>query len=85
MHITREAFAPKEKIKAVDHLIVLVVGVATRAGNIVTPGGHWGDIIVSSKSLRDTREAKALGYCEVASLLRDDLLYVMKEYPESAK
>ena len=59
-------------------------GVVTRGGAIIAVGGHWGDVIITSPMLRDTREAKALGYCEIAKLPRDGLLSTIKSYPRSA-
>ena len=83
--IDREAFAAKEKIPSgPDILNILMQGVATRGGNIIGVGGHWGDIIIQSPMLRDTREARALGYCEIAKLPRDALDMVSKTYPRSA-
>ena len=62
----------------------MLQGVATRGGNIIGVGGHWGDIIISSPMLRDTRSARALGYCEVAKLSREALDIVSQQYPRSA-
>ena len=61
MFIERESFCAKEKIPSgPDILNILMQGVATRGGAIIAVGGSWGDIILNSPLLRDTREAKAL-------------------------
>ena len=56
-------------------------GVVTRGGAIIGVGGHWGDVIITSPMLRDTREAKALGYAEIAKLTRAALIETAKGYP----
>ena len=48
-------------------------------------GSAWGDILLQSKRLRDTRLARSLSYCEVAKLTRDHLFSVAEEHPESLK
>ena len=62
IRLRREAFAPKERILGEDCLVILIIGVAARNGSFISEGQHWGDIIVSSPHLRDTRVAKALCY-----------------------
>ena len=59
-------------------------GVASRAGAIIAFGGHWGDVILTSPILRDTRVAKALSYCEISKISRASLIEVSKSYPKSA-
>ena len=49
-------------------MCILDQGVVSRAGMILTRGASWGDLLISSPMLRDTRPAKALGYCEVVTL-----------------
>lgn len=84
VYIQREAFAPKEKIPSgPENLNVLMQGVATRGGAILAPGGHWGDVIISSPMLRDTREAKALGYCEISKISREAIVETSRLYPAS--
>jgi len=84
--IERESFSAKEKIPSGPEVLnILMQGVATRGGAIIAVGGSWGDVIIESPMLRDTREAKALGYCEVAKLPRDALMHTAKGYPKSAK
>jgi hypothetical protein len=84
--IEREAFAAKEKIPSDSQVLnILMQGVATRGGAIIAVGSHWGDIIITSPMLRDTREAKALGYCEVSKLTRDALYATSAHYPQSAR
>ena len=90
MHVQREAFSANEKVPNSDpagqpRLIILVTGVVHRAGAIFTTGAWWGDLILTSPALRDTREAKALGYCEVATLSRTRLFDILDGYPEAAK
>ena len=40
--------------------------------------------MITSPMLRDTREARALGYCEIAKLPREALAAVALQYPASA-
>jgi hypothetical protein len=85
--LTREAFAPKEKIEAHDTFFIVAAGMANRGGNFMGRGGCWGDIIITSASLRDTTPATAMGYCEVCMLTRRDLMNTLDEgdYPMSAQ
>lgn len=86
VYIERESFSAGERIPSgPDVLNILMQGVATRGGAIIAVGGNWGDIILTSRILRDTREAKALGYCEVAKLSREGLQLTCKGYPKSAR
>ena len=55
----------------------------SRAGAILTSGASWGDLILTSHMLRDTRQARALGYCEIVSLTRDGLDQLKHRYPRS--
>lgn len=60
-------------------------GVAARAGNILTVSMCWGeDIIISSPLLRDSRNASALTYLEIASLSREDIHEAIANDYESA-
>jgi len=83
--LTRESYAPKEPIACDETLIVITMGTAARAGNFMTAGTSFGDIILSNPVLRDTTEAKAFTYTEVAKLERNDLYDVLADYPDSAK
>ena len=84
--IERESFSAKENIPSgPETLNILMQGVATRGGAIIAVGGSWGDVIITSAMLRDTRQAKALGYCEVAKLSREALMHTAKGYPKSSK
>lgn len=85
--LTREAFAPKEKIEAHDTFFIVTSGMANRGGNFLGRGGCWGDIIITSVNLRDTTPATAMGYCEVVQLTRRDLMNTLDEgeYPMSAQ
>jgi len=58
---------------AVDKLIVITHGMASRGGVFLAQGDCFGDIITTSSVLRDTTQAKALSYCEVACISRADL------------
>ena len=87
--VEREAFARDEKIQGVDEegevrLCILDQGIASRAGTILTSGQSWGDLLITSTMLRDTRIAKALGYCEVVTLTRGALDEATSRYPASA-
>lgn len=83
--LTRGAYAPKERIRIRDELNILTQGIASREGAFLSVGSHWGDIIVSSPFLCDNREAKALGYCEVAVLQRHDFYEVLAAFPEALR
>jgi len=85
--LTREAFAPKEKIEGHDTFFIVTSGMANRGGNFLGRGGSWGDIIITSQSLRDTTPATAMGYCEVVQLTRRDLMNTLYEgdYPVSSQ
>ena len=54
-HFEREAFTAREVIRA-PKLHILDVGVCAREGELLTEGAHWGDILVNTPALRDTRE-----------------------------
>ena len=89
-YTTREAFAQGELIPNVSpdgviRLCILVTGSAARGGAILTSGANWGDLILSSAVLRDTREARALTYCEIISLRRVGLEDLFALYPTSHK
>ena len=85
VRVSRVAFGPQEPILAHDTLIVITHGMASRGGIFLAVGDHFGDIIVSSPVLRDTTQAKALSYCEVARISRKDLYSVLEAYPTSQK
>ena len=88
LKIKREAFSASSPIPVRDELMILVVGVCSRAGIIITAGAEgaaWGDVLLSAPKLRDTRAARALTYCEVARISRDDLFEVAQSYPESMR
>eukprot|EP00966_Prymnesium_polylepis_P311982 7208607-Prymnesium_polylepis.1 len=56
-----------------SNLNVLMLGVAARDGKIMmandSPSPVWGDVLLSTKALRDMREARALTYVEVRPAL----------------
>jgi hypothetical protein len=86
----REAFAADERIPNVDdvgefRMCILDQGLASRGGAILTSGASWGDLLISSKMLRDMRSAKALGYCEVVTLTRTRLDDALVQFPASQK
>ena len=86
--VEREAFAREEKVANMNEsgeyqMCILDQGVASRAGVILTSGAHWGDLLISSDMLRDTRSAKALGYCEVVTLTKSSLDEASYSYPVS--
>ena len=81
--IKRFAYAKKEEIPADEYLMVLGAGVASRAGAFLTAGSYWGDIIISSVRLRDTRKATAVTYCEIGAISRYDLMDVAKKFPKA--
>ena len=88
-NMTRLAFARDEIISSVDEdneprLCVLSQGLASRLGAILTTGAWWGDLLITSPVLRDTRPARSLGYCEIVTLKRYHLYQVLKDYPVSA-
>ena len=83
--ITREGYAPGEVVATGDTLTILVQGVCSRAGAILTQGAYWGDAIISSPMLRDTRDAKTLAYAEVARLERSAITKISAGYPRSAQ
>ena len=87
---TRESFAVGETISCNSpggepRLCILLQGVACRAGMILTTGATWGDIIVASRVLRDTRPAKAIGYCEIAYVPQSGVHALLPRYPQSAE
>ena len=85
MFVTRDSYATGEHIETGDSLNVLVQGVISRGGAILLQGAHWGDAIVGSSALRDTRDAKALAYCEIARVSREAIEKVCKDYPITAR
>mmetsp|Transcript_23048 Transcript_23048/g.46120 ORF Transcript_23048/g.46120 Transcript_23048/m.46120 type:complete len:300 (-) Transcript_23048:137-1036(-) len=54
---------------------------ASRGGGFYGKASHWGDIILSNATFRDTTPAVAMCYCEVAKLTRSDLLAVLDDHP----
>lgn len=83
LRIQRAVYAPREKVPS-DRLNILMRGVAAKAGNILTPITFWGeDIIVTSKALRDKRNASALTYVEIASLDKATMDEVLESFPKS--
>ena len=83
LHVERRAYAKDEKITSEDSLVILVQGACSRGGGILTSGAFWGDAIVTSPVLRDTREAKALAYCEVARISHRAIFDCARPYPIS--
>jgi hypothetical protein len=84
-YVTRQGYSIGERVETKsDWLQILVQGVCSRSGSILTAGFSWGDIIVSSPMLRDTRHAKSLSYCEIARVPRSAILSVGANYPKSA-
>lgn len=82
--VRHEGFAPGERIESCDSLAVLVQGVCSRGGVIMTRGSFWGDAIITSPVLRDTRDAKALAYCGIARISRAAIFECVTPYPKSA-
>lgn len=80
----RQCFAPKEAVDCDEKLVVITQGMLSRNGAFLGSPSYFGDIILSSPMLRDTTEAKALTYCEVAVLKRPDLYEVLEDYPDAA-
>ena len=85
VRVLRVAFGPGDPIYAHDALNVLTHGMASRGGIFLAAGDFFGDIILTSPVLRDTTQAKALCYCEIARITREDLFHVLKGYPESQR
>ena len=83
MFVQRQGYASGEKVATIDGLHILVQGVLSRAGAILTAGSYWGDAIISSPVLRDTRSAKTIAYSEVATITREHIMEVAKQYPKS--
>jgi len=89
-YMDREAFAAEEKIPSVEdngepRMCILDQGLCSRGGAILTSGAFWGDLLISSPTLRDLRVAKAMGYCEIVTLARHCLDEALLQYPESQK
>jgi hypothetical protein len=84
MFVVREGYASGEYIKTGSSLLVLVQGVVSRGGAILTHGAFWGDVMLARPILRDTRDAKTLAYTEVARVSRDAITKVAAAYPASA-
>ena len=51
----------------------------------LSAGDFFGDIILSSPVLRDTTRAKALCYCEIATISRAALYETLRHFPESQR
>ena len=62
-YIQRLAYSPKEDIDAESHLNILTVGMATRGTVMINAGTAFGDIILTSKTLRGTTPAHTM-ICE---------------------
>lgn len=84
MKLDRTTFAPREKILP-DKLNIITRGVAAKAGMILVEGDYFGDIIVSTPSLRDMRPVQSLSYLEVALLTRDALEDTLKGFPDAER
>jgi hypothetical protein len=68
------------------HLFVVLRGICSRMGSIMTPGKSWGeDFILNHPSLKDTRSVIALTYAEVLVLERPDLFALLADAPEMAE
>jgi hypothetical protein len=52
---------------------------------ILVEGDYFGDIIVSTPSLRDMRHVQSLSYLEVALLTRDSLEDTLKGFPDAER
>ena len=87
----RESFAHGELITCIDpdqheeRHCILLVGVASRGGSLLTKGSSFGDIVISSPILRDTRPARAIGYVEIESVPISGLHHLMPRYPNTAR
>eukprot|EP00966_Prymnesium_polylepis_P170214 3934635-Prymnesium_polylepis.2 len=85
VRVHQVAFAPRELIYSPDTLFIITSGFAWRVGKMLAKGDNWGDIILSTEHLRDTRKAKSLGFCEISKLARSSLMQSLNSFPESAK
>ena len=83
IRLRRHAYSPREEVVTRDDLVILLQGIVSRAGTFLPEGSHWGDVIITSQLLRDTRPATAITFCEVARLSRFDILDVAKRFPDS--
>lgn len=70
VRVRRVAYGPQDTIAADETLNIITHGMATRGGVFLTVGASFGDVILSSRALRDTTQAKALSYCEVRAATR---------------
>ena len=87
IRMSRAAIGARETIPA-DKLTVLCMGVVAVNGKIKTANDAdpavWGDILLKSKALRIHAPARALTYCEVATLTSEDLEATIAEHPDQA-
>ena len=88
VHLARKlepsAIAARETIYYSQQLSVVTLGVAGRGGEMLCAGQYWGeDMIVTSLSLRDTRNSTAIVYLELMSLTISQLEEVLSAFPEA--
>lgn len=70
--LQREVFAPHEQITPIK-MHIIMRGVVAKAGDILTSGQYFGDIIVTAAKLRDMRPARV----HASHLLASDLVTMM--------
>jgi hypothetical protein len=88
IYMRHEAFEASSPVYVVDQLNILAKGVCQRNGVVVTAGAEnsaWGDVLLSSPRLRDTRVAKTVTYCEFVRIERTILFQVAQGYPDSLR
>ena len=80
-------YVPQENVLHTGvHLFVVLRGICSRMGSIMTPGKSWGeDFILNHPSLKDTRSVLALTYTELLVLERPDLFALLADAPEMAE
>lgn len=88
VHLARllepSAIAMRETIFYVQQLAVITLGVAGRGGEMLCAGQYWGeDMIVTSLTLRDTRNSTAITYVEIMSLTIGQLEAAMANFPDA--
>ena len=73
----------KEEVKGT--LFIVVKGVAAIAGKVLTAGAYFGeDMILTSDRLIVIHPVMAMAYLELASLSREALDKILKQFPKSA-
>lgn len=77
-------FSPQEDVVRDRTLFIVQRGLAVHGGKILISGDTWGeDLLLSNKVLRSRNYARSLSYLTVLELRIEDIVEMLRTYPET--